>query len=152
MTKLRERLPLPAYEKPWKYLNRAICHISSDQGPDVVRLKLPLLGAEGPALEKDVTLAYQASPGDAEDSPWALNWKPVGGGPYPHFRGHLSIEGTDGQSAPALVLDGAYVPPLGAAGAAFDAVVGARIASATAREFLRSIAGKMERERARDES
>lgn len=67
-----------------------------------------------------------------------IGWSPHGGGPYPIFRGTLSVEEVTGNFC-RLDLDGAYVPPLGMAGAVFDAVVGHRIALGVARELLDEI-------------
>jgi hypothetical protein len=146
MSKLCERLELPAYPRPWEYLNRAICQISDHQQADIVRLRVPLLGAGGPALQKEVTVEYWTRAGEGENRPWSLSWEPVGGGPYPRFEGVIAIDSTDGRSAPTLVIEGEYAPPLGAAGQAFDLVLGSRIASITACEFLRSIAAQMQHE------
>ncbi len=55
---------------------------------------------------------------------------PHDGGPYPVFRGTLNAEEETGMLS-RLDLDGEYVPPLGIAGAVFDAVVGHRIAGYT---------------------
>ena len=140
MSNLCERLELPQYPHPWEYLNRAICQISDDQEPDVVRLRVPLLGAGGPALEKEVNVKYSTRAGKGEHRPWSLSWEPIGGGPFPRFEGELTID----TATPSLLLEGEYTPPLGAAGQVFDAVMGARIASVTALEFLRSVAEQME--------
>ncbi|HTX59886.1 MAG TPA: hypothetical protein VMH02_09420 [Verrucomicrobiae bacterium] len=146
MTQLTERLTIPKYEKPQEYLNRTICQISDYQQPDRVRLRVPLSGiGEGPALQKEVEVVYRSKPG-APDHAWNVRWK-ADGRFYPDFDGTLAVERDDRTGDDALVLAGEYEPPLGAAGKAFDAVLGARIASATAREFLRAIAQQMEQER-----
>jgi hypothetical protein len=72
-----------------------------------------------------------------------IAWKPHDGGPYPVFRGTLSVEDVGGNFS-RLDLDGAYDPPGGIAGAAFDAVVGHRIAVAGARQLLEEIKHGME--------
>jgi hypothetical protein len=72
-----------------------------------------------------------------------IAWKPHDGGPYPIFRGTLSVEDVGGNFS-RLDLDGAYDPPLGIVGAAFDAVVGHRIAVAGARQLLEEIKNGME--------
>ena len=60
-------------------------------------------------------------------------------GSYPSFRGTLkAVEGSAHDAV--LNLAGFYSPPGGAAGAAFDAVVGVRIAYATIERLLREIA------------
>jgi hypothetical protein len=72
-----------------------------------------------------------------------IAWKPHDGGPYPVFRGTLSVEDVGGNFS-RLDLDGAYDPPLGIAGAVFDAVVGHRIALTAARALLDEIKTGME--------
>jgi hypothetical protein len=67
-----------------------------------------------------------------------IRWKPHDGGPYPVFRGTLSVEDQGGNYC-RLDLDGAYEPPFGVAGAVFDAVAGHRIAVAAARQLLDDI-------------
>ena len=67
-----------------------------------------------------------------------IEWRPHDGGLYPVFRGILSVEEEAGNFC-RLDLDGAYVPPLGLAGAVFDSVVGHHIALAAARELLDEI-------------
>lgn len=67
-----------------------------------------------------------------------IRWRAHGGGLYPVFRGTLSVEEESGNFC-RLDLDGSYVPPLGVAGAMFDAVVGHRIALQAARQLLDEI-------------
>ena len=67
-----------------------------------------------------------------------IQWQPHDGGPYPVFHGVLSVE-EEGAGYCRLDLDGAYQPPLGFAGAVFDAVVGHRIAVSAARALLEEI-------------
>jgi hypothetical protein len=67
-----------------------------------------------------------------------IQWAPHEGGLYPVFKGILSVEETGGNFC-RLDLDGSYEPPLGMAGAMFDAVVGHRIAVATSRQLLDDI-------------
>jgi len=64
-----------------------------------------------------------------------VSWKPANGGPFPEFHGTLSIA-QDAIDWSRIDLDGAYRPPFGLAGAAFDAVLGHRIAEATANHLL----------------
>jgi hypothetical protein len=149
MTQLTERLNLSPDPRVREYLNRSVCQISDFQEPERVLLRVPLAGVEGaPALQKEVTLEYRSDKGPADNRPWLVRWR-ADGGLYPSFDGKLALE-FEGET-PVLVLAGEYEPPLGIAGQAFDAVIGAHIASATAREFLRSIAEKMDHERHVDE-
>lgn len=76
---------------------------------------------------------------------YAVTWAPEHNGPYPTFSGELKIESEDYASFD-LVLEGRYEPPLGMVGAAFDAVVGHRIAESTARNLLATIADSIEAE------
>ena len=77
------------------------------------------------------------------DEVWRVCWHPYGGGPYPDFEGVLAVRSCDGGGC-TLELDGQYEPPLGQFGRVFDAVLGARIASATARELLADLAEEIE--------
>ncbi|MBV8364134.1 MAG: hypothetical protein JO193_06165 [Candidatus Eremiobacteraeota bacterium] len=56
----------------------------------------------------------------------------------PRFAGVLHAERSEGAHS-TLILEGTYNPPFGAVGAAFDAVLGQRIASATANSLLEDI-------------
>ena len=64
-----------------------------------------------------------------------VSWKPANGGPFPEFIGTLAIA-QDAIDWSRLDLDGGYRPPLGIVGAAFDAVLGHRIAEVTADQLL----------------
>jgi hypothetical protein len=64
-----------------------------------------------------------------------IAWEAERGGPFPAFTGTLSAA-DEGAGFCRLDLDGAYSPPLGPAGAAFDAVLGKRIAQATVGDLL----------------
>ena len=75
---------------------------------------------------------------------YAVTWAPEHPGPYPTFTGDLAIESGDDYHSFYLVLTGNYEPPLGAFGAAFDAVVGHRIAALSARNLLAMIADSIE--------
>jgi hypothetical protein len=75
---------------------------------------------------------------------YGVTWAPEHGGPYPTFTGDLAIESADDYQSFYLVLTGTYQPPLGAVGAAFDAVIGHRIAAMTALDLLATIADSVE--------
>ncbi len=68
---------------------------------------------------------------------YTLSWRPAGSGPFPLFKGALVIdedEATPGHSV--LTLDGRYEPPLSVAGYVFDAVLGTKIAHASASDLV----------------
>lgn len=64
-----------------------------------------------------------------------IGWEARGGGPYPAFKGTLCAEQETLKSC-RLDLDGSYAPPGSIAGAAFDVIMGHRIAQAVARRLL----------------
>lgn len=105
-------------------------------------LRVPLPGVE---LKKDVVVTF--TPGIDPmhmDQPWKVHWTPEGGGPYPDFDGQLTVRADEDYTSSILELSGEYVPPGGAAGKAFDAVVGSKIATLTARELLKRLADEFE--------
>jgi hypothetical protein len=75
---------------------------------------------------------------------YSVTWSSKSGGPFPKFAGALAVEKRPNDDSFGLVLSGYYEPPFGAAGAMFDAALGRRIAHATARDLLRSIADYVE--------
>jgi hypothetical protein len=64
-----------------------------------------------------------------------IGWEARGGGPYPAFKGTLCAEQETLKTC-RLDLDGEYLPPGNIAGAAFDAMMGHRIAQAVSRRLL----------------
>ena len=106
-----------------------------------VRLTLPIPGGE---LAKDVLVEVKRGTDPTHfDEPWVLHWDPIGG-VYPSFDGTLTVQAEENYRTSRLAIVGSYTPPGGAAGAAFDAVVGSRLASATARELLRTVGDALE--------
>ncbi|MGH7716524.1 MAG: hypothetical protein ACREML_11070, partial [Vulcanimicrobiaceae bacterium] len=69
-------------------------------------------------------------------------WEPAGGGPFPTFSGTLRMHPLGLQTE--IVLSGEYQPPLGVLGEAFDAVIGKRIAEATALMLLEMLQQELE--------
>lgn len=73
-----------------------------------------------------------------------IEWDPKDGGPYPHFKGTLTVS-DEAAGWSRLDLDGEYTPPLGPVGAAFDAVLGGRIAVRTAQELLERLKSELQK-------
>jgi hypothetical protein len=73
------------------------------------------------------------------DEPWRVAWTPEEAGPYPDFAGELIVRADDTYRGAVLELHGDYSPPMGTVGRAFDLVLGAKIAVATARALLEQI-------------
>lgn len=148
-----------------KLIERTVVHCSVNQAArhlakyfqargnsegDVAKLSLradvPIPGSkDGMRLERTAiaTLVPIHRTGDMAPH-YAVTWLPEKSGPYPAFSGELVIENADDYSSFYLVLKGTYEPPLGAVGAAFDAIVGHRIAESTARNLLATIADSIE--------
>jgi hypothetical protein len=120
----------------------------------VMRLRTPLsaLGlGDTVALDRDVVARLGTAPEPAGmEHGIKVEWEPEGGGPFPTFQGSLAIS-ADTPKSSTISLDGAYEPPLGAVGKVFDAVVGRRIAEATADELLKVLGEKIELEYMTDE-
>lgn len=97
---------------------------------DLSSLKLPGTAQARHDVRVAHTLLHEPGRSDRLHLAWDPDDKTV-----PRFAGTLSgEEAGDGKSL--LTLDGGYEPPLGLAGAAFDAIVGKRVASATIRTLL----------------
>jgi hypothetical protein len=105
-------------------------------------LSLPIGGA---TIERRVRVSYERGTDPMHfDEPWRVRWTPEEGGPYPDFEGELTVRADETYEGAILELRGTYTPPLGLVGKAFDVVAGSRIASATTRGLLGSLASQME--------
>ena len=144
MTNLHERYVVPCpYVRAREYLAQMLEPAAVGNRTQRVTLHAPV--AHVPAeFQKDVLVRYAAGTDPMHfDQPWRISWAPAGGGAYPTFAGELTVRADEDYGTAILELDGAYTPPLGAAGRAFDSAVGHRIASATAQSLLQSIAEEM---------
>lgn len=108
--------------------------------------RLPLhLDVGHTALRKVVLVTFaRDANGTHFDEVWSIRWTPEHGGPFPDFRGYLSVQyASDGRAQ--LEIRGEYAPPLGALGKGFDLIAGQRIASLTCRNLLADFAARIER-------
>lgn len=153
MTKIEERRYLQCpYARAKTALQDELHDVAS--GDSTLRLTLPIGKGNSTidlAKDVDVTLAPTTDPMHF-DEPWRVAWAPHGGGPYPQFEGVLSIRADEDWNTAAIELAGAYEPPYGAAGKAFDAIAGSRIAQATARTLLERIGNRIEERFRREEA
>lgn len=94
------------------------------------------VGIEGFALAHDVEATFRRHPGPNFSVVFDVHWESADGGPYPVFDGQLIVAADETYESCRLTLEGSYTPPGKVAGAAFDAVLGSKIASATAKELL----------------
>ena len=93
-------------------------------------------------LSKEVAIESTAGPENVE-GPWPIRWRPEPGGTYPSFEGNLSAHRNAHDDKTILELSGSYAPPLGAAGRAFDHILGHKLSDDTAHTFLMNIAAEM---------
>jgi hypothetical protein len=75
---------------------------------------------------------------------YKVHWEAERHGPYPVFDGELTVGADEDYDAFWLVLDGSYAPPGGIVGEVFDAVIGHRIAMASARSLLTDMRTQIE--------
>ncbi len=107
---------------------------------------------DGSALSKEVIASFAlVHSHDTRFPEYDVRWKPEGGGPYPTFAGRLSVDPDDDYDSFLLRLAGDYEAPFGIAGAIFDAAAGRRIAKATVRTLLGTIADSVEQHFQADE-
>jgi hypothetical protein len=117
----------------------------------VLDLVVPLKGLGLPTeleLERAVTVEFRTQRNKLligrDPERIDVAWSPKDGGPYPDFKGSIAIQPASGNTE--LELHGEYEPPLGFVGAAFDAVLGNRIAQATANALLGTLKAELERD------
>lgn len=143
---LERRVVLCPYNLAKGYLGRLIGSRVSQPGPLTLTLDVP-----GGRLVKHVDVTYEAAIDPMHfDEPWRVHWEPKSG-PYPDFDGELTVRADENYKSCLLELKGAYRPPGGALGAAFDDVVGKHVASATAQALLERLGGELEICYAQDE-
>jgi hypothetical protein len=117
----------------------------------LVRLEIPFaslglptgLGLGLEALVRYTISPSRTGPASATSDTITVEWSARTGGPYPSFSGTLRVE--PNESLCRLTIEGAYIPPLGALGAAFDKLAGRRIADATVAALLKTLAGELEK-------
>jgi len=153
MSKISERIYVRCpFGKAPSFLNYYLDELAATGGAggSVVRLVVPVsdlgLGIPGGAeLSRDVIAHFVPVDDDTFGiQQTAVDWEPEGGGPFPKFAGFLTIETDEDYGTCSLLLEGEYEPPLGPVGAAFDAAVGHRIATVTARELLKTVRRRLE--------
>jgi len=114
--------------------------IASSPAEAVLTLRLAApgggLGLGGFALAHHVIVSFRKTKGLNETTVFEIHWESADGGLYPVLDGTLTIAEDETYESCRLILEGKYTPPGWVAGAAFDAVLGSRIADATAKELL----------------
>ena len=143
MTHVYERVFLKCpYARAREYLRESLEPAVRDRRTHRVALTSP---ARPATLEKKVLVRYEEGRDPMRfDEPWRIFWTPEGGGPYPDFGGEIIVRADEAHRGAVLELQGDYAPPRGEIGKAFDMVLGAKIAVATARTLLEQIGSQME--------
>jgi hypothetical protein len=110
-----------------------------------LRLPVTLFADRRTLIERRVIATLYPLQSISDPHPtYSVSWAPQGGGLFPDFCGALAVEKSAHDDCFGLLVSGHYDPPLGAAGAVFDAALGRRIAHTSARDLLRSIADFVE--------
>lgn len=147
MTEISEKQRISAPLASADRLLRAF--FAAHPGPEgAARVVLHARDLQRPAV---VTLTPAHRPGDMTPH-YTVRWEAEGGGPYPVFRGELTVGGDEDYDSFWLRLAGGYEPPGGVAGKVFDVVLGHRIAEETARALLADMAGEIETQLAQEEA
>jgi hypothetical protein len=151
MTKLTQHTsvncPLPQAAQRLESFFRAHGNAAGDTARIRLQANVAPPGAPEYTVERPVIATMQLRYVDGDMEPrYRIQWAPEGGGPYPLFAGELTIGGEDDYDSFRLTLSGAYEPPLGLAGAAFDAVAGHTIAERAASRLLAEIKTAIEAE------
>lgn len=131
------------YVRAKEYLAQSLAPAAEHGNSEPLRLRVTMRDLD---LERDVLVRYGIGTDPMHfDEPWEVHWTPAHGGPYPDFDGTLTVRAGETYETSILELQGEYRPPGGAAGQAFDAVIGRRIASNTAQTLLKTIGDAMEK-------
>jgi hypothetical protein len=144
LTKIRETLHIRCpYGRAKDFLKEELGPIAGSHKYEVRTLRVPYRDRE---ITAPVVMNYcVAHDPMGFDEPWKIDWSPEDNSLYPSFTGLLCVRADENWDTAVLELSGEYEPPLGIAGAAFDAVIGKRIAEVTAITFLGEIAQGMEK-------
>jgi len=134
---LQRRYVRCPYQRARAYLEEALSELAATGVPKLVKLQLPFTIEDQGGFEKDMLFTFGTGVDPLHfDQPWTVRWAAQGPGSYPDFDGTLTVRADDDFRSSVLELLGMYQT----AGEPFDAVADFRLASATAREFLRTIA------------
>jgi hypothetical protein len=147
MTNILQRLPTACpYNLAQRFLADLLAAYVDSGRIDTIDLTAPveILKQRNIRLVKAVDVRYGRGKDPMHfDEVWTVAWEPHGGGPFPGFNGQLTVRADEDYTSCILELAGEYEPPLGPVGAAFDALVGAHLAAATASDLLRAIGARL---------
>ena len=151
MTHVYERVPLHCpYAKARQYVREILDSAARESSAQSLALSAPIGRVD---LPKRVLVRYSRLDDPVHfNERWRVQWEPESGGPYPNFRGELSVSADGASGGPALELQGEFIPPSGAISRVFDMTIGARIAAATARSLLRHLSAQVHSRLEREEA
>ncbi len=134
------------YDRARRVLKETLQDLAAKGTPVIQRLRVPVPGSDSDSIvEKDMRVTYGVGNDPLHfDQPWNVHWTPADGDAFPEFNGTLTVRADEDYMTSALELRGTYEPTLGVPGVVFDTVLGSRIASATAREYLKEIGTRIE--------
>lgn len=121
-------------------------HESADGSIRVpLRLPIGLFADRKSLIERRVMATLHPLQSIADPHPtYSVTWSSQAGAMFPEFAGALAVEKAPSDDCFGLLVSGHYEPPLGLGGTMFDATQGKRIAHASARDLLRTIADFVE--------
>jgi hypothetical protein len=147
MTNVLQRLPVACpYHLAEQYLAGIVAPSVESGRTDRIELAAPIdvRDRHVATVVKAVDVTYGRGEDPMHfDQVWIVKWTPHGGGLYPTFTGTLTVRSDEDYNGCVLELAGEYEPPMGALGAAFDAIVGSRLAAGTASELLRAVGERL---------
>jgi hypothetical protein len=117
------------------FLERPSANEKSDGAEISLRFPLPRFIIGGLTLEKRVNVSLRYGSADAAGRALTISWRPIGSSALPDFHGKL-VATPETETACRLAIAGAYTPPGGIAGVAFDQLIGGRISAATIGSLL----------------
>jgi hypothetical protein len=120
-------------------------HANGDVYVLTLRTPIAVPGLQELALARDCVVRIARTVVPASMVPqFLIDWESAGGGPFPQFRGMLSVLNDEDYDSCFLALDGSYDPPFGVAGIAFDQVIGKTIAESCGNDLLDRIGSFIE--------
>ena len=148
MPRLRDAITVESSaEQTMLLLERFFIALGGKNGTARLRLRVPTDGpTRGLSIDREVRVEARRTRGEASlNDLMLINWMPEGTAVFPTFEGILVVRPQRERNSSSIELDGTYTPPFGAAGQAFDAAIGHRIAQSTARELLKDLKAAIER-------
>jgi hypothetical protein len=149
MSEISERLVVHCPDREASRHQRSfIADHQVGDGTVSVKLRLPinLFSERRSLLERRIVATLYPLRSVSDPHPtYSVTWSPRQGVAFPGFAGALAVEKSPYDDRFGLLVSGHYELCFGAVSALFDAALGRRIAHASARDLLRSIADYVEK-------